>query len=66
MKDYINCSCTDCGGPRQKGPCSYELIIKKTIKSSFECNCTDCGGPRQKGKCFLDKSDVTINKISYF
>ena len=34
MKDYINCRCTDCGGPRQKGPCNYDLIIKKTIRNT--------------------------------
>tara|TARA_Y100000114_G_C11601352_1_gene250597 strand:- start:176 stop:373 length:198 start_codon:yes stop_codon:yes gene_type:complete len=63
-----DCNCTDCGGSRQKGPCSYDKINSNTEIDDIyiKCDCTDCGGVRQKGKCLIEISKITIKKISYF
>ena len=52
----FECNCSDCGGPRWKGPCTNEMV--KVVK----CKCKGC---KSKKKCLVYEK-VSILKISYF
>ena len=63
MKNSMpSCNCTDCGGKRQKGPCTHEILEEITVA----CDCTDCGGKRVKGPCMNETKIESISTISLF
>ncbi len=51
----FKCNCSDCGGPRLNGPCTYDMI-NKIINSQ----------PKKEKENNIITKNVTIEKITYF
>lgn len=70
MYKMYPCNCTDCGGSRQRGPCTTEIVQKKTEiyepPVAKKCDCTDCGGKRKSGKCLNDIESESMIKVTNF